>query len=62
MGLKGGASLLSYPPFLQNPTSRSGPPLPCMEKQRQPQAVDLIWDLGVEEGQQATNIVHAVDL
>lgn len=33
-----------------------------MEEQRQPEPVELIWDLRVEEGQQPTHLVQAVHL
>lgn len=33
-----------------------------MKEERQPQAVDLIWHLRVEEGEEATDIIHAVHL
>lgn len=33
-----------------------------MEEQRQPEPVELIGDLGVEEGQQSTHLVQAVHL
>ena len=36
--------------------------LPSVEEQRQPEPVELIWDLGVEEGQQPTHLVQAVHL
>lgn len=36
--------------------------LPCVEEQRQPEPVELIGDLGVEEGQQPTHLVQAVHL
>lgn len=39
-----------------------GPGLPCMKEQRQPQAVDLIWHLRVEEGEEAADVIHAVHL
>lgn len=51
----------SQPPTETLPSS-SGLGLPCMKEQRQPQAVDLIRDLGVEEGEEAADIVHAVHL
>lgn len=36
--------------------------LPSMQEERQPQAIELIWDLWVEKWQQATHIIHAVHL
>lgn len=33
-----------------------------MEEERQPEPVELIRDLGVEEGQQPTHLVQAVHL
>lgn len=33
-----------------------------MQEERQPQAIELIWDLWVEKRQQATHIIHAVHL
>lgn len=33
-----------------------------MEEQRQPEPVELIWDLRVEEGKQPTHIIQAVHL
>lgn len=35
---------------------------PSMQEQREPQAVELIWDLWVEEWQQAAHVIHAVHL
>lgn len=36
--------------------------LPSVEEQRQPEPVELIWDLRIEEGQQPTHLVQAVHL
>lgn len=36
--------------------------LPSVEEQRQPEPIELIGDLGVEEGQQSTHLVQAVHL
>lgn len=33
-----------------------------MKKKGEPQSVELIWDIGVQEWQQATHIIQAVDL
>lgn len=33
-----------------------------MQEERQPQAIELIWDLWVQKRQQATNIIHAMHL
>lgn len=33
-----------------------------MQKERQPQTIELIWDLWVEKRQQAAHIIHAVHL
>lgn len=35
---------------------------PSVQEKREPEPVKLIWDLGVEERQQATDIIHAVHL
>lgn len=36
--------------------------LPSVEEEGEPEAVKLIWNVGVEEGQQATHIIQTVDL
>lgn len=33
-----------------------------MQEEREPEPVELIWDLRVEERQQAADIIHAVHL
>lgn len=38
------------------------PALPCVEEEGEPEAIHLVWGLGVEEGQKPADIVHAVHL
>lgn len=42
--------------------AEAGSHLPSVQEEREPQSVELVWDLWVEERQQATHIIHAVDL
>ena len=59
-GLGGGGGQTSQGPGGKGRAARGL--LPSVEEQRQPEPVELIWDLGVEEGQQPTHLVQAVHL
>lgn len=36
--------------------------IPSMEEEGEPETIELIWDIRVEEGQQAAHVIQAVDL
>lgn len=35
---------------------------PSMQEEREPEPIELVWDLGVQERQEATHIIHAMNL
>lgn len=50
------------PSHLPSPGATGGHGSPGMQEQGQPQAVELVGDLRVEEGQEATDLIQAVHL